>query len=180
MKRYGLAAVLSVFCVLFGCGEYYMLKQSAKPEIKPAADKATVVVYRMSSVSFAVVVDNYIDKKLIGQTKGKSYFIAQVDPGTHYIIALSDNKTSAKINLEAGKVYYILQGMAFGGTFFSGTNPDEFNKQLPELDYLSFDPAKPAAPALSDEIYNEKVKDYNEESAKDPERFKDMNNLTGY
>jgi hypothetical protein len=175
--------VFSLFTATFlvaGCTSFCMVKQDTKPEIKPTADKATLVIYRSTSVGFTAVVDNFIDTTYLGSTKGKCYFVAQAQPGSHYLIAVSENKVSAKISLEAGKVYYILQGMAFGSTSLTGTSPDEFGKQLPELPYLILDPAQTSLPVLSSEEFTKKVNDYTKESAKDPERFKDMDNLKGY
>ena len=50
-------------------------------------NNAKLVIYRGTSFGFAVKLDNYLDEKFIGQTKGKSFFITTVEPGEHYVIA---------------------------------------------------------------------------------------------
>ena len=57
--------------------------------IRPEKGKAAIVVARTTSYGGAVEFDTYLDKKMIGVTKGKSYFIkTDVAPG----VRLCNNK----------------------------------------------------------------------------------------
>jgi hypothetical protein len=179
--RYCLVAGL---CFLFAsCGEFYMLKQETRPEIKPSDTKAKLVIVRGTSFGFAVKIDNFLDGKFIGQTKGKSYFITEVDPGTHYIIGAAENNSCARLNFEAGKIYYLLQaiypGIMFARTGFIAQKPEEADKDIAECKYLIIDPAKKAED-MKKADYDKTAADFDREAKEDPGRHKDVLEYKGY
>jgi len=185
MKLRNLIAIVALPLLLASCGGgFYMLKNASGPEIKADPDKATLVIYRGTSFGFAVKIDNFIDNKFIGQTKGKCYFITKVDPGSHYLIGASENNACAKITLEAGKVYYVLQGIypgvMFARTGFSGKTPDDFAKDQKDLTYFSILTDAKEFPTMKEEDYKKTCADFDKEAAEDPERHKDMLNLQGF
>lgn len=183
-KKLILLLTLSLFLV--SCGGFYMIEQETKPEIKPKSDKATIVVYRHVSFGGMVVFSTYIDNKLAGQTKMKSYFIAEVDPGEHYIVTSAENNSCAKINTEAGKVYYLNviphMGVMKARVGTSASDPETFEEQKPEMDYyqLSTTDLSPDDLKMEDDEYKETIADYEKELVEDPERHKDMVNIKGY
>jgi hypothetical protein len=78
MKCRSLIAILLPVLLMSCGGDFYMLKQDQKPELKADSEKATLVIYRNISAGFAVTIDNFLDNKFIGQTKGKCYFITRL------------------------------------------------------------------------------------------------------
>ena len=108
-KVVGLA--LGTLFLLAGCTNPNMLYIETRPDIHPDPSKATLVIYRTLSYCGPTRVHNFIDKTYIGTTQGKCFFVAKVDPGSHYVIAVAENKACAKANFELGKVYYLQQGM---------------------------------------------------------------------
>jgi len=179
--RYYLVAGL---CFLFAsCGEFYMLKQDTRPEIKPSDAKAKLVILRGTSFGYAVKIDNFLDGKFIGQTQGKSYFITEVDPGTHYIIAAAENNACARLNFEAGKIYYLLQaiypGIMFARTGFTAIKPDDAQKDIPDCKYLIIDPSKKAE-NMKKEDYDKTAADFDREAKENPDRHKDVLEYKGF
>ncbi|HEX2957427.1 MAG TPA: DUF2846 domain-containing protein [Chitinispirillaceae bacterium] len=181
--------LLTVSSLLFftSCGPEIMVKQDAQPEIKADSEKAVLVIYRGTSFGAAIDIENYIGKQFIGQTEGKSYFISKVDPGTHYLVGASENNACAKITLEAGKIYYVMQGIYPGvmkaRTGFSASNPEDFTKDQKEgMDYLQY--SQPASaddiPSIDEEEYKETIADYEKEIVDDPSKNKDMVELKGF
>jgi hypothetical protein len=167
-------------------GPDIMIKQETQPEIKADPEKAVLVIYRGTVFGGAVAISNYIDKQFIGQTQGKSYFISKVDPGNHYLIGESENNACAKITLEAGKIYYVMQGIypgvMFARTGFSASNPEDFTKDQKEgMDFLVYTPLPSAddIPSIEEE-YKETIEDFEKELVEDPAKHKDMVELKGY
>ena len=184
MKK-SLCCIVMLLCLtLVSCGGFYMIKKDTKPAIKASSDKATLVIYRGTSFGFAVKIDNFLDNKFIGQTQGKSYFITQVDPGEHYIIAASENNSCVKVTFEAGKVYYLLQaiypGVMFARTGFEASDPESFEKDLPSLSYFECCVEGEELPVMEESDYKKTISDHEEELRTNPDRHKDTSNLQGY
>jgi hypothetical protein len=181
LRKAGVLALL-IFCIA-GCGNQYMRKIESKPEIKADPSKATLVIYRMTSYGFVKEIHNYLDKTYIGTTKGKCYFVAKVDPGSHYVIGDAENKACAKVNFEANKVYFLNQtifmGVMSARTGFIGGNLKEFEEQKNEMDYEIINPEE-KGPTLDDGDYKETVADFEKEDKEDPKKHEDTNNLKGY
>ena len=92
-----------------------------------------LVIIRTTSFGWGSVVDNYLDGKMIGQTQGKMFFITEVKPGVHYVISHADNTDTARLNVEAGKIYLLQQGIYPGWnivTRFSPMTTEEFAKEV--------------------------------------------------
>lgn len=184
MRRMLVVVSVVALALLSGCGGFYMVnKKDARPEITANPQKAKLVIYRGTSFGAAVKIDNFVDKKFVGQTQGKSYFVTELEPGTHYVIGASENNACCKINCEAGKVYYLLQaiypGVMFARTGFEGSNPESFQKDLPKLNYFECCSGD-KLPSIDEDEYAETIKDMEKELAEDPERHKDTRSLVGY
>jgi hypothetical protein len=166
--------------VLTSCviGTDRMIGQEVKPPIAPKADKAVLVIVRTTSMGFGVVIDNYIDGKMIGQTRGKSYFISNVKPGRHYLMAHAENIAVARLNFEAGRMYFFDQGIYPG--FWkarTGLTPLAAKDALVQInesgcDYRIYDTKNPGED-LSAKDYQEAKDDFEKEVKEDPARHKD-------
>ena len=103
MKR---LLILSICLILLsGCAATSMVAPDRKPDLAPRTDMATLVIIRDTSFGFAIVFWNYLDGKLIGETKGKTYFVTRVKPGPHYVVVATENAAVAHLNFEPGKIY---------------------------------------------------------------------------
>lgn len=184
MKIFRTIIGLGLVLMITSCGGFFMLIKKEQPnEIQPTEGKATLVIYRGTSFGWAVKIDNFLNEKFIGQTKGKSYFITVADPGQYYLIGASENNSCAKLNLEAGKVYYLLQaiypGFMFARTGFVGSNPDDFQKDKPDLTFFECCTGDDL-PTIDKDTYEVTIADHEEEMKNDPERHEDTSNLKGY
>lgn len=183
-------AMFSAMGLLTGCGGYHMVSQDPKPPIRGAkAGKATLIIIRPTNWSGNVgtvtigpghIITNYLDKKMIGQTRGQSYFATDVKPGAHYLMAVSENTAVARLNFEAGKTY-ILQQMIlpslnpFKGiprTGFTTMTAADFQKESKDADFLIYDTKHPGED-MQDKDFQEAKQDFENEVKEDPNRHKD-------
>jgi hypothetical protein len=165
-----------------------MGKIENKPEIKPDMEKATIILFRAIHYGQFVAINNWIDGKFAGQTKGYSYFVIKTEPGKHCLVAEAGSTTGsqtgcAKINVEANKIYYLWQQVAPGPaglmTGYSGSNPKDFEKQLGHMDFTEIDSAT-EKPVFEEKIYKEAIARYEKDEQEDSNRHKDTENLQGY
>jgi hypothetical protein len=116
---------------------------------------------------------------MIGQTRGKSFFIAEVKPGAHFVMAKAENVAAAKINFEAGRIYILDQGVYPGfwtmRTGFSPMIPENAKKQLGEegMQYRVYNTANPGDD-MDAKDYEETKADFEKEIKADPNRHKDI------
>jgi len=191
-----LIAVFLAPLFLGACGGYHMITRDAKPsDYAVKSKKATLVIIRPTNWSGSVgsitigpghIVTNYLDKKMIGQTRGKSYFVTDVKPGTHYLMAQSQNTAVARLNFESGKVY-ILQQLLFPSlnpfqniprTGFSTMTSEDFLKEIKGADFLMYDAAHPGGD-MSQKDFQEARDDFEKELKEDPGRHKDTLHYKG-
>ncbi len=189
-RRLTLAAVFLAPLFLGACGGYHMITRDAKPsDYAVKSQKATLVIIRSTNWSGSVgtitvgpgpIVTNYLDKKMIGQTRGKSYFVTAVKPGAHYVMAQSQNTAVAHLNFEAGKIY-ILQQLLFPSlnpfnniprTGFTPMTPGDFLKENKDAEFLVYDTQHPGA-EMPEKDFKEAKKDFETEAREDPGRHKD-------
>jgi len=109
--------VVSVM-VAAGCGgPAHMVRTETAPrvqDVRPVAGKAAVVIARTVSKGFNVEFFNYVDRRFIGVTKGRSFFVTNsVEPGRRIFISSASNIDALKIDFKAGKVYCIQQLVGF-------------------------------------------------------------------
>lgn len=117
MKKSTLVAL--VLLGLSGCGGIsYMVKKDSSPtavSVQPAPGKAALVVARTTAFGGAVEFLTYLDKQVIGVTKGKSYFAkTDIEPGERHVSSWGENGQAVKVNFEPGKTYYLLQNVSMG------------------------------------------------------------------
>ena len=179
MKK--LLVVFILLHILTGCAATHMIVADKKPDLS-VKNNATLVIVRDQTLP-VIVIWNYLDNKLIGETKGKMYFIARVRPGLHYVIAESENITVVQMNFEAGKVYYIHQDIWPGGwranTGLSVLSQTEAVKAMKDCEYWEYNPKNPGKDIDPDK-YSQGVKDYNIDVQKNPVAYKPFLQYPGY
>jgi hypothetical protein len=187
VKRSATKNILVLFLislpVLFAAcgGPMHMISMETKPPFAIKPDKAVLVIARTSSVGFLLTVENYIDGKMIGQTKGKSYFVAEVAPGQHYVIAHGENWAAAKMQFDAGRIYFLNQSIVFGFPGFSPMTAEEALVQTREegCEYRVYNTQMPGEDLSAKELKEAKER-YDQETKEDPGRHKDTLEYRGY
>lgn len=91
--------------------DFSMTRQKQKPQIVSDSEKATLVIYRGTSFGYGMIMATYLDNKFVGQTRGASYFITKAEPGMRNLTGIAEKNLSHQLKLEAGRVYYINQGV---------------------------------------------------------------------
>jgi hypothetical protein len=167
--------------VLTGCAATHMRVVDQKPDFK-AEKEATLVIIRDQTLP-VIAIWNYLDNKLIGETKGKMYFITRISPGQHYVISESENITVVRMNFEAGKVYYLHQDIWPGAwranAGLSVMNQSEALKAMKGCAYWEYDPKNPGED-LNPGKYEKGVKDYHIAVEQDPAAYKPFLEYPGY
>jgi hypothetical protein len=136
--------------------------------VKPEDGKSALVVARTTSYGKPLEFNTYIEKKMIGVTKGKTYFVkTDVDPGVSYVISKAENLEPVKINFEPGRVYYLLQipriGVWSARTSVMVLTPEDLQSTMDdECKPLTYETNHPGDD-LSDDDYRKAVNDYERE-----------------
>jgi hypothetical protein len=176
--------VLMAALVMVNCGLWAMKTSNTKPDPKSNPDMATLVIMRTTSYGYAASVSNYLDGKLIGQTKGKSYFITEIPPGKHSIICKNENMRPHFIDFEAGKVYYLQQAIYMGvwgaRTEYDTLNPMIFEEQKPECEFFVFDPAEAEGDDEAVVDMDEAAREREEQMKDESEYFLKVDNCKGF
>jgi len=116
MKRYRFSILLiAVFLVVSGCAastpRYMAFKEDPAFnifKIKHEKGNAALVVARATKFGGAIEFDTFLDKKMIGVTQWKSYFVkTNVTPGMHYEITRAESVEPIKINFKPDTIYYL-------------------------------------------------------------------------
>jgi hypothetical protein len=182
MKK--LLVALALIFLVSGCAATSMVAPERQPNITPATDKATLVIVRDATLGFAIVFWNYIDGKLIGETKGKTYIVTQVNPGRHYVVVTTENTAVAQIDFQPGKIYYLREGITMGiwrarTSGFSPLTAQEAKEAMSKCTYMELDP-KNNVGDMDPKLYQQAIADYHSEIKQNPEGFKDMLEYKGY
>jgi hypothetical protein len=110
-------AAMALVTLLSGCATVPMadtrLDATAKTFAAPAG-KAGVYIYRNENFGAAVKMDVFLDGKRLGDTVAKSYFYAEIEPGTHAVVGKSENDSEVRFHALAGKLYFIWQEVKMG------------------------------------------------------------------
>jgi hypothetical protein len=174
MKR--LLGLITALLLTAGCfAANYMVASDKHPGFSGKRDKAILVIVR-DTVFGGSIFNHYVDSKFIGNSFARSYFIAQVPPGTHYIITTAENTSVVQMDLRAGRVYALRQGVAPGfrnyrSTGFSPLTQKELNEAIKVCNYFELDP-KATPPDLDAAFFKGTVDQYREELKADPAAFK--------
>ncbi len=150
-------------------GAHYMTETKRIVDLSsvtPEPGSAALVVARTTSMGRLVTFDTYLDREMIGATRGKGYFIkTDVAPGTHFVISKAENWETVKIAFEPGRVYYILEvvrvGMWKARLSKQLLTPEQLKDTLDDgCKLLVYDGS---GPRLEDKDYATAVRDYERE-----------------
>ncbi len=171
------------------CSSYptkHMMDTSEKPRLAVKPDKAILVIIRPSTIVAPIqVFGDYIDGKMVGETRNKTYIVTEVQPGVHYVMGKAQNMATARINFEAGRIYFLKQdanrGWGYPRTSYSPLLLDEAKKQLSDegYGYLAYDAQHPGDD-LSSNAYETTKGDFEREIHEDPARYKAILEYRGY
>lgn len=176
MKR----ALLTAVCIalLTGCATTQMIKPEHSPELAARPDSALLVIVRDAFLGGGIVFWNYLDGKFIGETMGKTYFITQVKPGEHYVVSASENTGIAHLNFQAGKRYFLRQGVTMGlwrartSGFFPMTS-SEAQEAIGNCTYLQLDTSK-TFPDMEPALYQKAINEYQTGVKENPAGYKEL------
>lgn len=184
--KYLILVMLTLPFFLIACGgPKHMVMMDVKPPLVVKPDKAVLVIVRTTSFGGGVTIENYLDRKMIGQTKGKTYFITDVKPGKHYVMSHAENWAAARINFESGRIYFLDQGIYPGiwmaRTGFTPLTAEEGLKQINEsgCDYGVLNTQDPGED-MSEQDFNEVKADFEKEVRENPGRHKNTLEYKGY
>ncbi|MCB2148921.1 MAG: DUF2846 domain-containing protein [Deltaproteobacteria bacterium] len=176
MKR----ALMVTICIalLTGCATTQMIKPEQPPELAAKPDSALLVIIRDTFLGGGIVFWNYLDGKFIGETMGKSYFITHVPPGRHYVVAATENTGIADLDFQAGRHYFLRQGIAMGvwrartSGFFPMTAVDA-EKAIKSCTYMELDSSK-TFPDMEPALYQKAIEEYHAGVKENPEGYKEL------
>lgn len=110
-----LAAALVVLAACAAIPRAPKDRDAAAKTFAPPPDKANLYVFRDSRVAEALPATVLLDGKNLGATVGRTFLLAQVDPGPHKLESRGDNDAELAITAEAGKNLFVwletLQGL---------------------------------------------------------------------
>jgi hypothetical protein len=177
---------LMLALLLVGCSPKHMVTMDIKPPLAARPDMALLIIVRTTSMyGGGEVFDNYLDGKMIGQTAGKGYFMTDIAPGSHYIMAHAQNWVVARMNFEAGKVYILNQWVIYGfpraRTGFSAMTAEDSMKHISERgsDYFMYNKSTPGED-MSARDFEELKNNFEKEVKEEPDRHKDTLEYRGY
>jgi hypothetical protein len=109
------AALLSI--LVSGCASVPMasLDDDAKAKtFSTSPTKSSIYLYRNENFGGVIPLTVSLDGKMAGQTAAMTYFLWEVEPGSHEIASHAENVSTLKLSTEAGKAYYVWQEVKMG------------------------------------------------------------------
>ena len=172
-------AALALVALLAACGApRYMVNQDARPAIAPKADRAQLVIVRNGTLCFFITVDEYLDARMIGQTRGKSYITADVEPGTRYVTARGTDTDTVGLNFEPGRVYFLELHMYPGG--FVSLTPMDTEKALNAVSKVTYRTYKGGGADMSAEDFRDTVGKFERKVHARPDKYGDITDYSGW
>jgi len=116
-NRWFLAVALLFAALMSGCASVPMASVDDDAKAKSfavRADKSSIYVYRNESLGGAIPMTVALNGKVAGQSAMLTYFLFEVDPGSHEVSSIAENTSTLKLNTEAGKAYYVWQEVKMG------------------------------------------------------------------
>ena len=103
--------------LLGGCASVPMasLDDDAKAKTFSVREgKSNIYVYRNETFGGAIPITVALNGKVAGQTGPNTYFLFEVEPGSHEVSSIAENNSLLKLNAEAGKSYFVWQEVKMG------------------------------------------------------------------
>jgi hypothetical protein len=118
-KLTGVCFLVAMSLMLTACGgPSHMIKKETYPtaaSIKPAPGKSALMISRTTGFGGAVEFSTYLDRQMIGVTKGMSYFAKNdIEPGKKYVISWGENGEAVEVDFQTGTTYYLQHNVAMG------------------------------------------------------------------
>ncbi|HZN85786.1 MAG TPA: DUF2846 domain-containing protein [Burkholderiales bacterium] len=106
-----------MLAVLTGCASVPMgsdAEDLAAKGFMPRQGKANIYVYRHETMGAAVKMPVSLNGRIAGLTASKTYFLFEVDPGSHRLASHTENVAELTVNASAGRNYYVWQEVKMG------------------------------------------------------------------
>jgi glutaredoxin-related protein len=201
MRRRGLAVALCAVGLLVLACEPFLLYEATLPEFQAPEGKALCVMIRPSQQGMKALnmvmgtgfdanalAKVYVDGKLVGGLTQNCVTSFEVDPGEHLVMSYVKTMSKIRYNFQAGKVYYISQGLMpipFVGTgqVCKPMTPEDYRSKLADnqgaLQYTKLNPNVPVENLDDDDVQDE-LKDWKKWAEKEPEEAKVEIEYPGY
>ena len=175
--------VISFIFLLASCSTTHMVKPDKAPNLSFNPGKATLVIIRDAWLGGSMVFWNYLDRKLIGETQSRTYFVTSVTPGPHYVVVATENACVAHFDFKPGKTYFLGEGVTVGiwrarTSGFYPMTPEDAKKAMKDCSYLEYSP-KTGGEDMDPKLYQQAIDEYHEDVKKNPDAFKDILNYDG-
>ena len=108
---------LSLLLLMSGCATVSMMPAEEDTRAKTFAVKsgrANIYLYRNETFGAAIKMTVSLNGKMAGETASKTYFLWEVEPGTYDIASHTENTSTLKLIVEAGKNYFVWQEVKMG------------------------------------------------------------------
>jgi hypothetical protein len=114
---------------------------------KPASGKGQIVIYRPSSMGFAIKCTVRENGAMIGRVGAGKYYVIEAEPGLHNLTAKTEKTDTVAVQVEPDETSYvkcgISMGIMVGRPNLSPGTEEEFNKAARKMETM--DSAKIAA-----------------------------------
>jgi hypothetical protein len=136
---------------------------------KPAAGKGQIVLFRPSSMGFAIKCTVRENGAMVGRVGAGKYYVIEAEPGLHNLTAKTEKTDTVAVQVEPDETSYvkcgISMGIMVGRPNLSPSTEQEFAKSATKI-----------KPMESDKIAAEIEKDRAEQAAKAPAEAKGGSN----
>jgi len=170
--------IISCIFLLASCATTHMTKIEKAPGLTTDPSNAMLVIIRETYFGGGIVFWNYLDSKLIGETKGKTYFITPVTPGPHYVVVATENTCAAYFDFKAGKTYFLGEGVAMGvwRARTSGFYPmtlEAAQDAMKNCSYLEYNP-QTGVEDMAPDLYKKAIDEYQKDVKENPDAYKSI------
>jgi len=116
-RRFTAAVLVALLALAAGCATVQMASPEDDARGKTfavRAGKANLYVYRNETFGAAIPMTVSLDGRVAGQSAAQTYFLFEVDPGTHEVASHAEDASTLKVTAEAGKSVYVWQEVKMG------------------------------------------------------------------
>lgn len=103
----------------------------------PAPGKGQIVIFRPSSMGFAIKCTVREDGAMIGRVGASKYYVVEVEPGLHNLTAKTEKTDTVAVQVEPDETSYvkcgISMGIMVGRPNLSPSTEDEYQKSAAKM-----------------------------------------------